>query len=70
MRETVITTFDGRRVLIPNAKVCTDVIHVQTAHETIRGNFVGHRLRVGHGGSSEDGHPTAPNSRPTSPCAR
>ena len=40
IRETVITTFDGRRILIPNAKVYTDVIHVQTAHETIRSNFV------------------------------
>ena len=36
----MITTFDGRRVLIPNAKVYTDVIHVQTAHRTIRSNFV------------------------------
>ena len=40
IRETVITTFDGRRILIPNAKVYTDVIHVQTARETIRSNFV------------------------------
>ena len=40
IRETVIITFDGRRILIPNAKVYTDVIHVQTAHETIRSNFV------------------------------
>ncbi len=40
IRETVITTFDGRRVLIPNAKVYTDVIHVQTAHEKIRSDFV------------------------------
>lgn len=40
IRETVITTFDGRRILIPNAKVYTDVIHVQTAHRTIRSNFV------------------------------
>lgn len=40
IRETVILTFDGRRVLIPNAKVYTDVIHVQTAHEVIRSNFV------------------------------
>ena len=40
IRETVITTFDGRRVLIPNAKVYTDVIHVQTAHERIRSDFV------------------------------
>ena len=40
IRETVITTFDGRRVLIPNAKVYTDVIHVQTAHPRIRAGFV------------------------------
>jgi small conductance mechanosensitive channel len=40
IRETVIITFDGRRILIPNAKVYTDVIHVQTAHQTIRSNFV------------------------------
>lgn len=40
IRETVILTFDGRRVLIPNAKVYTDVIHVQTAHQAIRENFV------------------------------
>jgi small conductance mechanosensitive channel len=40
IRETVITTFDGRRVLIPNAKVYTDVIHVQTAHRAIRSSFV------------------------------
>ena len=40
IRETVIMTFDGRRVLIPNAKVYTDVIHVQTARPTIRSNFV------------------------------
>ncbi len=36
VRETVIRTFDGRRVLIPNATVYTDVIEVQTAHPTMR----------------------------------
>lgn len=40
IRETVLTTFDGRRILIPNAKVYTDIIHVQTAHRTIRSSFV------------------------------
>lgn len=40
IRETTITTFDGREVLIPNAKVYTDVIEVQTAHQKIRSNFV------------------------------
>lgn len=40
IRETVITTFDGQRILIPNATVYTDVIQVQTAHRTIRSNFI------------------------------
>jgi small conductance mechanosensitive channel len=40
IRETVMTTFDGRRILVPNARVYTDAIHVQTAHEAIRANFV------------------------------
>jgi small conductance mechanosensitive channel len=40
IRETVVTTFDGRRVLIPNATVYTDVIRVQTANERIRASFV------------------------------
>ncbi|MFP5319834.1 MAG: mechanosensitive ion channel family protein [Acidimicrobiia bacterium] len=39
IRETVITTYDGRRILVPNAKVYTDVIHVQTAHPTTRSSF-------------------------------
>ena len=40
IRETVVTTFDGRRVLIPNAMVYTDVIRVQTAKRHIRASFV------------------------------
>lgn len=40
IRETIITTFDGRRVLMPNANVYTDVLEVQTAHQTIRASFV------------------------------
>jgi small-conductance mechanosensitive channel len=40
IRETVVRTFDGRRVLVPNAKVYTDVIHVQTAHPAVRSSFV------------------------------
>lgn len=36
VRETVIRTFDGQRVLVPNATVYTDVIEVQTAHPTLR----------------------------------
>ena len=40
IRETVVRTFDGRRVLVPNAKVYTDVIRVQTANRHIRASFV------------------------------
>ena len=40
IRETVVTTFDGRRVLVPNATVYTDVILVQTARERMRASFV------------------------------
>lgn len=40
IRETVIAMFDGRRVLIPNAKVYTGVIQVQTARPHVRSNFV------------------------------
>ena len=40
IRETVVTTFDGRRVLIPNAKVYTDIIRVQTVSTPIRTSFV------------------------------
>ncbi len=40
IRETVIATFDGRRVLIPNARVYTGVIQVQTARPHVRSNFV------------------------------
>lgn len=40
IRETVVTTFDGRRVLIPNTRVYTDVIRVQTAKKHIRASFV------------------------------
>jgi small conductance mechanosensitive channel len=36
VRETIVTTFDGRTVLIPNATVYTDVMEVQTAAPTIR----------------------------------
>ena len=39
LRETVITTFDGRRILVPNAQVYTNVIRVQTAHHTVRTSF-------------------------------
>ncbi len=40
IRETVISTFDGRRILIPDAEVYTGVIAVQTARERIRSSFV------------------------------
>ena len=36
MRETLVRTFDSRRVLIPNAKVLTDTIEVQTHHSLVR----------------------------------
>lgn len=39
IRETVVRTFDGRRVLIPNATVYTDVITVQTGNPVIRSSF-------------------------------
>jgi small-conductance mechanosensitive channel len=40
IRESVVVTFDGRRVLVPNATVYTDVIRVQTAREQIRASFI------------------------------
>lgn len=40
IRETVVITYEGRRVLIPNAKVYSDVITVQTARPSIRAHFV------------------------------
>lgn len=40
IRETVIVTYDGRRVLIPNAKVYSDIITVQTARPSTRSHFV------------------------------
>lgn len=36
LRETVVRTFDGKRVLIPNGVVHNDVITVQTGYERIR----------------------------------
>lgn len=39
IRDTVVTTFDGRRVLVPNMKIYADVIRVQTASERIRASF-------------------------------
>lgn len=40
IRETVIRTFDGRRVLLPNSKVYAAVIAVQTGYDAIRTSFV------------------------------
>lgn len=36
VRETIVTTFDGRTVLVPNATVYTDVMEVQTTTPTVR----------------------------------
>lgn len=36
LSSTVIRTFDGRLVLIPNAKLHTDVVTVQTGYEAVR----------------------------------
>jgi small-conductance mechanosensitive channel len=36
IRETVVRTYDGRRVLIPNDTVYSEVITVQTAHPQVR----------------------------------
>lgn len=36
IRETVIKTYDGRRVLVPNATVYSDILTVQTAHPQVR----------------------------------
>lgn len=40
IRETVIKTFDGRRVLVPNATVYTNSIEVQTGFGLLRTMFV------------------------------
>src|SRR5690606_14553510 len=36
IRETSITTFDGRRVLIPNRDVYQGAVVIQTAHPAVR----------------------------------
>lgn len=36
LRETVVRTFDGRRVLIPNSTVHSGVVTVQTGYERVR----------------------------------
>lgn len=36
VRETLLRTFDGQRVLVPNAKVFTDIIEVQTHFPLVR----------------------------------
>lgn len=36
LRETVVRTFDGRRVLIPNGTVHSEILTVQTGYEHIR----------------------------------
>ncbi len=40
IRETRLTTFDNRLVVVPNQDVYTNAITVQTAHDTIRSSFV------------------------------
>lgn len=40
IRETEIRTFDGRKVLIPNADVYKNALVIQTAYESIRSDFV------------------------------
>jgi small-conductance mechanosensitive channel len=39
VRETLLRTFDGRRVLVPNAQVFTNVIEVQTHYPLARSSF-------------------------------
>lgn len=38
-RATIITTYDGRRVVIPNSEIYTDAVIVITAHEKIRSEY-------------------------------
>lgn len=40
IRETRLTTYDGRLVVVPNHDVYTNAITVQTAHEVVRSSFV------------------------------
>ena len=40
IRETEIRTFDGRKVLIPNADVYKNALLIQTAYDEIRSDFV------------------------------
>lgn len=40
IRETVINTFDGRRVLVPNKDVYQNAISIQTAHDAVRTSVV------------------------------
>jgi small-conductance mechanosensitive channel len=40
IRETVLTTFDGERILVPNAEVYKGVVLIHTAHRVRRSSFV------------------------------
>ena len=40
LRETVVRTFDGRRVLIPNSTMSSGVVTVQTGYERVRTSVV------------------------------
>ncbi len=46
LRETVLRTYDGRRVLIPNSTVYKNAITVQTGYGTVRDEAT---VRVAHG---------------------
>ena len=46
LRETVLRTYDGRQVLIPNSTVYKNAITVQTGYETVRDEAT---VRVAHG---------------------
>lgn len=40
IRETEIRTFDGRKVLIPNADVYKNALVIQTAYDSVRSDFI------------------------------
>ena len=40
LRETIVRTFDGRRVLIPNSTVHNEILTVQTGYEKVRTSVV------------------------------
>ncbi len=50
-RATIITTYDGRRAIIPNADVYSNAVTVNTAHETRRSQY---DVGIGYGDSIEE----------------